>query len=237
MNAHRQTANQHPTAVALGMAMMTSAHIQTAVDELSTAGVETILVVPVTTLRSGKLLRQWEYIFSERDDPPWLSVPKVKSSARLVLGPTPTDGELISQILLEHARELSRDPASEAVALIAHGATGAEDNALELTSLESHAAVIRASEPFAAVRGFTLQDDAPSEQRAANVAGIRAWMQDAQARGERVIIVTTLPVSGGTVPQKIRKDLAGLDYAMNETGIVEHALFGDWIESQLVSLD
>jgi len=203
-NAYTPTAAKYPTAVAFGMAMMSSEHIQTAVDELTAAGAETVLVIPVTTLKTGGLIGQWRYIFNLQDEAPWMSVPRVQSDARIVFGPTPTTDPLISAILLDHAKELSRDPAGEVVALIAHGPDNAEANASELAILEQHAAVIREGAAFVEVRGFTLQDDAPSAIRQANINRIREWVQTAVDRDHRVIVLTTLPVKG-SVQKKIRR--------------------------------
>jgi sirohydrochlorin ferrochelatase len=233
-NAYAPTAEKHPTAVAFGMAMMSSEHIQAAVDELTAAGADTVLVMPVTTLKSGGLIGQWRYIFGLQQEAPWMSVARVQSDARIVFGPTPTTDPLISAILLDHAIDLSRDPASEVVALIAHGPDDAEENALELAILEQHAAVIRAGRAFADVRGFTLQDDAPSAVRKANIDRIRGWVQAAVDRDQRVIVLTTLPVKG-SVQKKIRRDLEGLDYDLSEKGVVENALFNEWVEAVIAS--
>jgi len=233
-NAYAPTAAKHPTAVAFGMAMMSSEHIQAAVDELTAAGADTVLVIPVTTLKSGGLIGQWRYIFGLQEEAPWMSVARVQSDARIVFGPTPTTDPLISAILLDHAIDLSRDPASEVVALIAHGPDDAEENALELAILEQHAAVIRAGRAFADVRGFTLQDDAPSVVRKANIDRIRDWVQAAVDRDQRVIVLTTLPVKG-SVHKKIRRDLEGLDYDLSEKGVVENALFNEWVEAVIAS--
>lgn len=234
--AYVPTADKYPTAVAFGMAMMSSEHIQTAVDELTAAGAETVVVMPVTTLKSGGLIGQWRYIFGLQDDAPWMSVARVQSNARIVFGPTPTTDPLISAILVDHANELSRDPANEVIALIAHGPEGAEENALELAILEQHAAVIREGGAFAEVRGFTLQDDAPSAVRQANINRIREWVQTAVDRDQRVIVLTTLPVKGG-VQKKIRRDLKGLDYDLSEKGVVENALFSEWIDAVIASAE
>lgn len=233
-SAYVSTAAKHPTSLALGMAMMSSDFIQAAVDDLTAAGAETILVVPVTTLKSGKLHGQWSYIFGGQDDAPWLSVPRVESDARIVFGPTPSDGPIISEILLDYAKQASREPENEAVALISHGATNAEANAHELTVLEQHANAIRSGSSFAAVQGFTLQDDAPSAIRSANVERMRAWIGSAAREGRRVIVLTTLPVRTN-VHEKLRVDLAELDFEMNEKGITEHPLFSEWIESVIAS--
>jgi hypothetical protein len=234
--AYLPTAAKYPTAVAFGMAMMSSTHIQTAVDSLTVAGADTVLVMPVTTLKSGGLIGQWSYIFGLQDEAPWMSVPRVQSDARIVFGPTPTTDPLISAILLEYAKELSRDPASEVIALIAHGPDNAEANAKELAILEQHAAVIREGGTFAEVRGFTLQDDAPAATRQANIDRIRKWVQTAVDENQRVIVLTTLPVKGG-VQKKIRRDLEGLEYSLSERGVVEHPLFSKWVDSVIASAE
>ncbi len=233
-NAYLPTAVKHPTSVAFGMAMMSSEFIQTAVDELTNAGAETVVVIPVTTLKTGALIEQWRYIFGERAEAPWMSVDRVQTDAHVVFGPTPTGGVLISAILLDYALERSSDPANEVVAILAHGPDDAEENTAELVLLEQHAAVIREGRAFSEVRGFTLQDDAPSAIRQANVDRVRAWIQAAVDRGQRVIIVTTLPVNGN-VQKKIRRDLKGLEYDLNDKGIVEHPHFSDWVESVISS--
>jgi hypothetical protein len=233
-SAYETTATEHPTSLALGMAMMSSSHIQAAVDDLTTAGAEMVLVIPVTTLKTGKLIGQWRYIFGEQDEAPWMSVERVQSDAQIVFGPTPTDDRLISEILLAYAKEMSSDPRNEVVAIIGHGATNAQANAQEMKILERHSAVIRSGDDFARVQAFTLQDDAPSEIRSANIERMRAWIREATDRGQRVIVVTTVPVRA-RVQEKIRHDLEGLDYVMNERGVVEHPLFSDWIESTIAA--
>ncbi len=233
-SAFSATAKRYPTAASFGMAMMTSTPIQAAVDELTAAGAETIVVIPVTTLKSGGLIGQWRYIFAERDVAPWMSVPRVKTAARIVLGPTPTTDPLISRILLEHALELSSDPANEVVAMVAHGPDNPEANAKELAILQQHAAFIRADADFGEVRGFTLQDDAPSATRQANIDRLRGWVEVAGEAGRKVIVLTTLPVNG-SVHKKIRRDLDGLDYELVEKGVIEHPLFSDWIDAVLAT--
>jgi hypothetical protein len=228
------TSTNYPTAVGFGMAMMTSTHVQDAVDELTGAGAETILVIPVTTLKSGGLIGQWRYMFGLLDAAPWMSVPRIETDARVVFGPTPTTDPIISEILLGYAANISREPAAEVVALVSHGPDSAEENAKELAVLEQHAAVIRAGRDFADVRGFTLQDDAPSAVRQANIDRLRGFVAGASASGQRVIVLTTLPVKG-SVHKKIRRDLDGLEYDLVDKGVVEHPLFGEWVNSVIAA--
>ena len=228
-DAYASTAAKHPTAVGLGMAMMTSEHIQTAVDELTAAGARKILVIPTTTVESGGLTRQWGYIFGLQEEAPWLSVDRVRTSAEVKFTPTPTTHPTMSAILTEYAKEVSRDPANEVVALISHGPVDPDDNAKELAILTEHADRIRDGSNFAEVRAFTLQDDAPSAVRSANVETLRGWVEAARADGKRVIVLTNLLVKG-SVHGKIKRDLDGLEYTFNEKGLMLHPLFGSWVE-------
>ena len=232
--AYMATAEKHPTAVGLGMAMMTSAHIQAAVDELTRAGAMKVLVIPTTTVQTGGLLQQWKFIFGLQDQAPWMSVAPVETDAQVMFGPTPTTDPLMSAILLDHALEVSVDPGSEVVALVSHGPVPEDDNARELEILEQHAERIRSESSFAEVRGFTLQDDAPSAIRKANVEKLRQWVQSSVDQDRTVIVLTTLPVKG-SVHRKIIRDLDGLEYTFNQKGLMENPRFGEWVERLLAS--
>ena len=58
---------------------------------------------------------------------------------------------LVGRILSDRAAEISRNPASEAVVIVAHGPVPEEDNRLWLGDMASLAEQARASRPFAAV--------------------------------------------------------------------------------------
>ncbi len=227
-DAYATVAAQQPAAVGLGMAMMTSDHIQTAVDELTAAGAETIVVIPNTTVKYGGLTRQWGYIFGFHDEAAWMSVPKVQTDAAIIMAPTPTSHPILSAILLDYANAYSKEPASEVVAIVSHGPSEEEDNRKELAILQEHASRIQANSAFADVRGFTLQDDAPSAVRLSNVGSLREWVEDATNNGQRVIVLTTLLVEG-SVQGKIARDLDGLDYAFNKDGLMLHPDYNDWV--------
>lgn len=60
----KPVAARYPLAVAFGMSMTSSAHIQLAVDQLTGAGAATIAVVPaLSSSASDDQLRQWQYMF------------------------------------------------------------------------------------------------------------------------------------------------------------------------------
>lgn len=226
-----------PTAMAPGMSMMMSDHIQLAIDDLEAAGAQTIVVVPVVSTEYNTMMRQWEYIFGLQDEAPYASVARVSSDAEILFAKPPGDDPVIAEILIDHAMELSEDPKREAVVIAAHGPSFEDDNKKVLAELASLAGIIKEDSDFAEVDAITLQDDAPAAIRDANVAKLRAMVKAANDRGLQVIVVTNL-IGTRTIQAKLRKDLKGLDYRFNNKGISEHPSFvnewlGDTIRAQL----
>lgn len=228
-------AGVYPTAVGLGMTMMDSAHIQTAVDQLEAAGAKTIVVLPTEVGDNTSLIRQWNYAFGLSDKSSYLDVPRIRSEARIVVARTPTTSPLVTQILADYVRGASRNPAGEVVVMIAHGPEDPADNEKELANLATHAAGIKAATGVADVRYGTLQDDAPPEIRQKNVDRMREWIAGATASGRKVIVVPVVIVSRSGVSGRIAKDLAGLEYVSTEKGIAEHALFDQWIRETVAA--
>ncbi len=221
-------ANIFPLALAPGMSMVMSRHIQLALDDLEAAGAKTIVVVPLVSTRYNTMLRQWEYIFGLQEEAPYASVPRVETRARVRFAPPPGDDPHIAEILLDHAHEISTDPAREIVIIAAHGPTFEADNRKALAELETLARYMREDGDFVDVKAITLQDDAPPEIRAQNVARLRAMVEEARAKGLDVLIVTNL-IGTRTIQAKLRKDLAGLDYKFNAKGVVAHPNFMKWM--------
>ena len=135
----------------LGMAMMSSDHIQSAVTALEEAGAKTIIVLPTTTADNSTLTRQWDYIFGLRADSAYLDVPVVESDANFVFTDTPTGHPIMGEIMLDYALEKSEEPSKEVVMIVGHGPQSAEDNARELEILSVHAGRIKEEGGFADV--------------------------------------------------------------------------------------
>lgn len=217
-----------PTSLGVGMAMMMSSHVQTAVDDLKAAGAKRVIVIPVTSSATNELYRQWLYIFGKQDQAEFASVPRVKTDLQVTMVPPPGDNPLVAEILLDNAKEISTDPKKEAVFIVGHGPSGAADNERELKVLAGLSRIIQEDGDFASVQGRTLQDDAPEQVRAANVAKLRGMIEAAQKDGKRVLVITNL-ISARSIQSKIREDLQGLDYQFNNKGIVEHPNFMRWM--------
>ena len=223
-------AAEYPTAIGYGMAMHMSSHIQAAVDKLVAAGAKRILVLPFTSIADGKMTRQWKYILGLSEEPGWMAVPKVTTPATIAWAELPTDDPVLSTILGDYARELSADPASEVAILLSHGPTDPAANETELEVMGEHAARVKEAAGFADVIAFSIQDDAPSAVRGANVERLRAIVSEATAAGKHVIVVPFLLNSDQLLHMKLRdRDLDGLDFKIGMKGVVAHPAFAEWV--------
>lgn len=223
--------SEYPTAAGLGMAMMGSGHIQKAVDELVAAGARTIVAVPSEIGDDTSLIRQWRYIFGLSDDSAYLDVPRVKSPARIILTKTPTTSPVVGDILADYAKGAVRDPQKEVALLVVHGPEEADDNAKLLAILKGHAAKVQAATGLREVKYDSLQDDAPTAIRTANVNRMREWISAHTAQGHRVIVLQCIMTGQGGVTGRLRRDFDGLTYDLVDKGLIEHTLFDQWIRS------
>ena len=85
---------------------------------------------------------------------------------------------------------------------------------------------------YAATGVASLQDDAPREVRAKNVAEMRAQVEQAIADGYNVIVVTNL-LGARAVQSELKRDLRGFSYRFNAKGIAQHDNFIRWIEASV----
>jgi len=226
---YASVATAHPTAVGLGMSMMDSAHIQAAVDKLEAAGATTIIVLPSETSETSSLVRQWHYMFGLTDNSGYLEVPRVRTRAKIIMAKSPTRSPIIGRILGENLKTFSKDPANEVALLVMHGPESKEENDEELRNLAKLAAVVKDVTGISEVFYGSLQDDAPPEIRAANVARMREWIAKANASGKTVLVEPVLLTASGRVSQKIGKDLGGLSYTFVDKGMIGHPLFAQWV--------
>ncbi len=231
--ALRPIASRYPTAVGFGMAMMQSSQLQSAVDDLTERGATRIVLVPNgTTTPYNSLTRQWKYIFDLAAEATYLEVPQVHSAATFHMTEHFADSQLITDILTDYIKEVSKNPANEMIMLIGHGPEDNADNEQDLKILTTHAERIRAENKFAQVKIANLQDDALAPIRKSNVKRIRRWIKKAQDAGQDVIVVAIAAASHG-VQAHIRNDLHGLDYTFAAKGLSEHPKYVKWMESAI----
>jgi hypothetical protein len=225
---------KRPTAIGFGMSMMSSAHLQSAVDDLAARGAKKIVLVDEgTTTEHNSLTRHWKYIFGFHDEASYLEVPRIEvPGVKFVWTGHFDDHPLITEMLYENAKSVSRNPAGETLILVGHGPEDAADNAPDLKILQTHVDRIAAKKEFADVRIINLQDDAIKPVRESNVRTLRRWVEQATREGNDVIVVAVAAASFG-VQNHIKQDLRGLKYTFAEKGLAENPKFVTWVESEV----
>jgi hypothetical protein len=232
-DAVRPLSDQHPTAIGFGMAMMNSAHLQSAVDDLVARGAQTIVLVQTTSpTEHNSLTRQWRYIFGLEKESAYLAVPRVQADANFIFADHYGDHPLITEILYAHARQASRNPGDELLILVGHGPEDIEDNVQDLAILDAHVQRIRAKGEFAEVKLINLQDDGLPPIRESNVRKLRKWIKAANRQDRDVIVVAVATASHG-VQTHIRQDLRGLQYTFADKGLAEHSNYIEWIAASI----
>lgn len=245
-----------PTEVALGMA--TRATIQSAVDRLIERAVREIVAVPLFVSSHSSVIESTKYLLGARADaPPDLAVfarmshgPRptagaapehgehaapadgtrpVQSSVPIRVGKALDDHPIVADILVSRASAISRDPAHEAVVLVAHGPVPDADNALWLEDMNRLAVRVRAAVPFAKVEAITVRDDAPAPVREVATADLRALVTRLSSGGGSRVLIVPLLLSYGGIEAGIRKRLEGLDYTMASQGIMPDDRVLQWV--------
>ncbi len=231
-DAFKQAIATYPTAYGFGLGIMSSEFLQTAIDSLESQGAKTIVVMQASTARNSTMVRQWQFALGAIDEPAYLEVPRIDSNVDYVWASNPMDHPIMGEILGDHAKAVSTDPANELVLIMGHGPSEKEDNDLEIEILEGHAAAIKSKFGFNDVKVSNVQDDAPVEMREANVARLRGWISDAKAEGKDVIVTTTVLTEAGVL-RKLEKDVEGFGVIFNDTGLMVHPRFADWLEESI----
>jgi hypothetical protein len=229
--AYDPIARKLPTAIGFGMSMMGASHLQAAVDDLVAHGARKIVLLDEgTTTEYNTLTRQWQYIFGATENSTYLPVPRIKSPAKFIWAGHFNDSPIITDILFDHAKEVSRDPSRELLIIVGHGPEDVADNGPDLKVLQPHVDRIKARKFFADVRIINIQDDALKPIRETNVRTLRRWIGEAAKQGQRVIVVAISAASYG-VQTHIKQDLRGLQYTFAEKGLAEHPRFIEWAQA------
>jgi sirohydrochlorin ferrochelatase len=220
-----------PVGVAFLMSAPEGHGLDEVVQELDNSGAARIVVLPLMVSSYGEHYEEIRYYVGDRKErPEHAHHAPFQTKARLILTPAMDEHEVISGILTEQARAMSRDTASESLVLVAHGPTNEEFNHQWLAKLGHHAERVRRSLGFRRVEVITLRDDAPKPVRDAATKELRAVVGKA-GQDSRVLVLPVL-VSVGHIQRQIRERLEGLDYQMTDTGIADHPLAAEWIRQQ-----
>lgn len=137
---------------------------------------------------------------------------------------------LFAAALLDRARELSRDPRTDTVILVAHGTREDARNVQWLKILSQLAAYMEKSggTPFRAIRYATWREDWP-DKRDPWVKQVQAMVLEAARDGGRAIVIPAR--TNGRGPEGAF--LEGLKFELGE-GFAPHPLFTRWVEEQVL---
>jgi sirohydrochlorin ferrochelatase len=152
----------------------------------------------------------------------------VKSPVPIRMSPALNAHPVVADILLTRARSISRNPADEAVILVAHGPNGDEENRKWLADMASVASRMARTEKFASVDYLTLRDDAPKPVRDQATSELRALVSKGVGSGRRVLIVPVL-VSFGGIERGLRDRLDGLAYTMPDAALMPDDRLVTWV--------
>ncbi len=250
-NLASEVGKAEPIEVAFGMA--TKRNIQDAIDRLVNRGVHEIVAVPLFISSHSSVVTATQYLLGLRTEaPPELAryasmshdhgthssggnpdssfdaTTPVKSSVPIRMAAALDAHPLVAEILLSRARSISEDPARETVVLVAHGPVTDEENAKWLSDMGSLADAIEKASNFHRVEYLTVRDDAPESIRAQATAELRARVESATRRGDRVLVVPLL-ISYGGIEAGIRKRLEGLSYVMSTQALLPDDRMVRWV--------
>ncbi len=226
--AVRPIASDQPTVIAFGMA--DPATLQPAVDSLEQLGVDHIVVVRLF-VSAASFREPTKYFFGLCPKPhhlhhpgPPLRIRATESLSDQGLADSPKSAAIVA----ERVRRLSRDPAKEAVLILAHGMGDEADNDHLLDRLAVTVDSVRKTGPFGAVRVMTLREDWQAKRIEAEGA-IRQFVEDQRDRGHTVIVVPFRLFGFGPYA----KVLEGLDYVSDGMGLIPHPLVTDVIRAEI----
>ncbi len=220
---------QYKVEMAWGMAnpMM----IQAAISKLDRQGVKKIALLRLTEI-SSQYRDKVEYILGLRDTPSvfrGMRPAKVRSSAVFVTYGGFDSHPLIAEILLENTMEVSRDPASETVILLAHGTDNETMNDFWEDQLSSLAEQVQAKAKvkFLAVKYATLREDWPVKKMRA-LAKIKEMIREGNRTGEVLVIPART-----TGAAHYREELKGLKFTLQEKGTLTNPKITLWMEAKI----
>jgi sirohydrochlorin ferrochelatase len=152
----------------------------------------------------------------------------VKSPVRIRMTPALNDHPIVADVLTSRARAISRNPAQEALVIVAHGPNEEEDNRRWLADMRSLAARVGQAERFASIEQLTLRDDAPEPVRDAATEQLRGIVRRELSAGRRVLIVPLL-ISFGGIERGLRERLDGVSFTMAEAALMPDDRLAAWV--------
>ena len=232
-----------PVAVGFLMGPRAAEHrFQDAVRDLVGRGAERVVVVPLLASSHSGHYEQIRYLSGETNE---LSeqmlhhlhqagITRPAATVPLALTRALDASMELADVLADHALRLAARPPAQALFLVGHGPTSAEEHAEWMANLRPVADSVARITRFRDVKLGLLRDDAPPPVRAEAVRGIREIIAlQHELTGQPVVVVPILIAKGYISTHKLPKDLAGLPLAYDGEGLLPHPAIARWVERQV----
>ena len=223
-----------PKGVAFLMPRTEDEPIDKVAARLDQGGVKRIVIVPLLISSYSNHYDEIRYIAGELQhfhQHEGLAMPKpLKTKAGMLVTPAMDSDSLVSKMLADQARTVSKNPKEETLVLLTHGPVDEADHRKWVAHLKAHGEYLQKTLGFKRVEYTTLRDDAPKPVKDAAIAHLREAV-GAGARDSTVIIQPVL-ISVGMVQAEIVELLKGYKYEMSASGVSSHPLTLEWIRQQ-----
>ncbi len=152
----------------------------------------------------------------------------VKSSVPIQMASALGGHPVVAEILLQRARDISREPRKEVVVVVAHGPVSDKENDRWLADMRVLVDIMRPKSNFSRIEYLTVRDDAPEPIRSRATEELRAVVKRASDEKANVLIVPLL-LSYGGIEDGIKKRLDGLAYTLSKNALLPDARLADWV--------
>ncbi|MEE9514575.1 MAG: CbiX/SirB N-terminal domain-containing protein [Candidatus Brocadiales bacterium] len=223
-DAVRPLEGRYNVDIAFGMADPKT--IQEAVNRLEKRGARSIVVVPLFVSSHSPIIYNTRRLLGLDPDNPQR---QIEGNTDFVMTGALDDSPLVSEIVLERARELSEEPSAEVVVLVGYGPNEPELNVLWLANMQQIAGFVKEAGGFKDVMVQTVRDDAPREVWEAARRELRGKVKTAGA-DSRVLVIPFVLASGG-IEEGIEGRLEGLRFEFGRP-FLPHPSITKWIERQ-----
>jgi hypothetical protein len=141
------------------------------------------------------------------------------------------EAEEMDKVLLSRVRDMSFNPSSEVVAVIAHGPEDDEENSRWIAEIEKRTTLLEHQLGIKEIEVFTLREDWEVKRVGAE-GKIRGFIERANQSNLQAIVVPYRVQGFGPYDSV----LEGLEYKADRAGLVPHENVSLWIEGQVKEL-
>jgi sirohydrochlorin cobaltochelatase len=209
---------------------------------LERAGVQSIVVVPLLVSSHSEHYQQVRFLAGLTDSINHAlhammghsNLEPVKLKVPIAVSRSLDDSPVMAEVLAERALALATAPSRQALFLVGHGPTTAEDYAHWMTNLRTVADTVRARTAFADVRVDLVRDDAPAHVRSEAVRRVRELIEMQYRITKDTVVVVPVLVSKGRVSREtFMKDLHGLPVTYSGEPLLPHTGLARWVEQRV----